>query len=81
MRLKSEKLALGLFSALIVGAGQILKGETQKGLKFMLTFYFGLPLLLYLTLSFSGGLFLIVFGIAVIFLLLFWAYNIWDAAK
>ena len=79
--MKRENIALALFSGLLVGSGQILKGEVEKGLKLMLTFYFGLPLLLYLTLSFSGGLFLLVFGIVVIFCIIFWAYNIWDAAR
>ncbi|OGC06465.1 hypothetical protein A2526_06020 [candidate division WOR-1 bacterium RIFOXYD2_FULL_36_8] len=75
------KLALGFFSAFFVGSGQILKGETEKGLKFMLTFYFGIPTLLYVTLAFSGEVFLIAFGIAIIFIILFWAYNVWDATK
>lgn len=59
----------------------MLKGEAEKGIKFMLTFYFCLPILLYVTLAFSGGLFLIVLGITVIFAIIFWGYNIWDAAK
>ncbi len=79
--MKKEKVMPGILSALIIGAGQILKGESEKGLKFMLTFYFGVPVLLYILLAFSGSLFLVVFGIAVIFLILFWAYNIWDAVK
>lgn len=76
-----EKIALGAFSALFIGSGQILKGETEKGLKFMLTFYFGIPILLYVTLSLSGGLFVIVFGVSIIFAVLFWIYNIWDATR
>ncbi len=79
--MNKEKVALGFISALVVGGGQILKGDTNKGLKLMLTFYFGLPLLLYMTLGFSGALFLMVLGIAMIFSFLFWAFNIWDATR
>ncbi|MBI5701628.1 hypothetical protein HZC34_07315 [Candidatus Saganbacteria bacterium] len=77
----SRNFALVIFSALFIGSGQILKGETEKGIKIMLAFYFGVPLILYFTLGISGGLFVIVFGITIIFTVLFWLYNIWDAAR
>jgi len=79
--MNKTKIIFGIASALLVGAGQILKGESEKGLKFMLTFYFGLPILLYVNLAFNGGMFLIVFGISAIFAIIFWLYNIWDAAR
>jgi len=69
------------FSLLVVGLGQILKGEAEKGLKFMLLFYFALPLLLYFTLAISGALFLVIFGFTTIFAVIFWIYNIWDAYR
>jgi len=76
-----NRVVLAFFSAFLAGSGQILKGETEKGLKIMLTFYFGIPTLLYITLAFSGEIFLMALGISIIFIILFWAYNIWDAAR
>lgn len=80
-RKNGEKAALGMFSAMLVGSGQILKGETEKGIKMMLTFYFVIPILLYVILSFSGSIFLITFGFSIIFAVIFWVYNIIDATK
>lgn len=77
----TTRIALGFVSAFLVGGGQILKGETEKGLKFLLSFYFGMPMLLYVTLSFSGALFLVIFGVSIIFAIIFWIYNIWDASR
>jgi hypothetical protein len=79
--MKLERYFFTLMSFLVVGLGQILKGEGEKGLKFILVFYFTLPLLLYLSLSLSGGLFLMVFGVATIFAVIFWIYNIIDAYR
>lgn len=69
----------GLCSLLLVGGGQVLKGEWEKGLKILLFFYFFLPATVYLSLSLSGALFLTVLGIAVIAALVIWLYNIFDA--
>ena len=76
-----EKLGLLIFSIFFVGSGQILKGESHKGLQLMLVFYFGIPAILYLTMAFSGSLFLVVFGFSLIFAILLWGYGIWDAVK
>ncbi|MFA4905290.1 MAG: hypothetical protein WC645_02180 [Candidatus Margulisiibacteriota bacterium] len=68
-----------LFSLLLVGGGQLFKGQGEKAVKFMLLFYFTLPALLYASLMISGGLFLAVFGVATVFAVMFWMYNIFDA--
>jgi hypothetical protein len=74
-----EKLLLSLVSFFVVGLGQILKGEGEKGLKFILLFYFAIPGILYFSLAISGGIFLVLFGFGIIFTVLFWLYNIFDA--
>ena len=68
-----------LLSFFIVGLGQAIKGETEKGLKFMLLFYFALPAVIYFALFISGGLFLVVSGVGIIFAAIFWIYNLIDA--
>ena len=73
------KYLYALLSFLIVGLGQIVKGDMEKGIKFILLFYFALPALIYLSLTISGGLFLVVSGIGIIFGIIFWIYNIIDA--
>jgi len=73
------KYLYALLSFLIVGLGQIAKGDAEKGVKFILLFYFALPALIYLSLMISGGVFLLVFGIGIIFAIIFWMYNIIDA--
>lgn len=77
--MKNKRLAQAFISAIFVGGGQILKGDSDKGIKLLLTFYFGIPILLYVILAFSGGLFLIAFGISIIFAVILWVYNIIDA--
>ena len=76
---RQAKLFPALLSFFIVGLGQTIKGETEKGVKFMLLFYFALPAVVYLALFISGALFLIVSGIGIIFAVIFWIYNIIDA--
>lgn len=66
-------------SFFLVGLGQLVKGEGEKAVKFMLLFYFALPALLYASLMVSGGIFLVVFGVITVFAIIFWAYNIFDA--
>ncbi|MCX5750753.1 MAG: hypothetical protein NT099_03670 [Candidatus Saganbacteria bacterium] len=66
-------------SALVIGLGQITKGESQRGLKLILWFYVAIPALLVISLYLSGILFL-AFFIASIFLYpIFWVYSIYDA--
>lgn len=68
-----------LASFFIVGLGQIIKGEGDKGLKLMLLFYFVLPTAVYLSLMFNAYLFLTILGSALTGGLILWGYNIWDA--
>lgn len=79
--MKNKHFVLALCSALVIGLGQILKGDSEKGIKFILTFYVALPAILYITLSFSGSIFLILFGVSIIFSFIFWAVNVLDAAR
>lgn len=67
------------FSFFIIGLGQVLKGDGEKGLKLILIAYFILPIVIYLSLAINGLLFLSVLGLSIIFLFLLWLYNIWDA--
>lgn len=68
-----------ILSLFIVGLGQIIKGDAEKGIKFILLFYFVLPAIVYFSLAISGAVFLVVFGVGLIFAILFWIYNILDA--
>ncbi|MGB9612836.1 MAG: hypothetical protein ACPL4K_01485 [Candidatus Margulisiibacteriota bacterium] len=68
-------------SFFIVGLGQIIKGEGKKGLIFILIFYFVLPTATYLSLMVNAYFFLLVFSFSLIFGIIFWLYNIWDALK
>ena len=68
-----------LFSIFIAGLGQALKGDSKKGLKIMLWFYFGLPLVAMLSMIINSYLFLIVSAIIVILYPIIWTYNILDA--
>lgn len=74
-RYRREALA----SFFIVGLGQIIKGEGDKGLKMVLTFYFALPALIYTSLLINGFLFLMVLGMALIADITLWLYNVRDA--
>jgi hypothetical protein len=66
-------------SALVVGLGQIIKGQTEKGLVLLLVFYFVLPAVIYGTLLINGYLFLSALGIATISGIILWIYSIADA--
>lgn len=68
-----------LCSLFVVGLGQIIKGETKKGILLLLTFYFVLPALVYLFLVLNAYLFLCVFGFAVISGIILWLYSIGEA--
>ncbi|MFC1560019.1 hypothetical protein ACFL4F_02815 [Candidatus Margulisiibacteriota bacterium] len=68
-----------LASAFIAGFGQILKGDSKKGLKIMLWFYFGLPIAATISMTINTYLFLIVLAMVIIIYPVVWAYNIIDA--
>jgi len=55
------------------------KHPKYKGLKLLLVFYFALPSIVYVSLLINGYLFLIVLGIVLVFGIIVWAYNVWDA--
>lgn len=67
-----------IFSAFIVGLGQIIKGHSKKGLKWILYFYFFIPAVIYVSLMISARLFIVVLGATVIVYPIFWLYNILD---
>jgi len=68
-----------LASLFIVGLGQVIKGEGDKGLKLILLFYFALPIAVFLALMFNAYLFLVTLAAALLIGLLTWLFNIWDA--
>ena len=73
--------AEGFASFLLVGLGQILKGEGEKGLKLVLWFYFALPALSYFSLMINGYLFIFVLSFSLILGFILWVYSIYDALK
>ncbi len=70
-----------VFSALVIGLGQVIKGESKKGLRWILLFYLLLPALTYTSLILSAYLFLLMIALDVIAYPVFWVYNINDAYK
>jgi hypothetical protein len=66
-------------SFLIVGLGQIIKGEGEKGLRLLLAFYFLLPSLVYLALMFNAYFFLTTLGFCLVGGIALWTYNLLDA--
>lgn len=66
-------------SFFVVGLGQIIKGEGQKGLILLLLFYFVLPGLAYAALAVNGYLFLIVLIGVTLSGLFLWLYSLLDA--
>jgi hypothetical protein len=66
-------------SFLIVGLGQIVKGEGAKGLRLLLAFYFILPALIYLSLMFNAYFFLTTLGFCLVGGIALWTYNLLDA--
>ncbi len=77
--MKNLHYGYGIASFIVVGLGQILKGEGKKGLNLILIFYFALPSAIYLSLMLNAQLFLLVMGISLISGIIIWIYNIWDA--
>lgn len=70
-----------LASIFIVGLGQIIKGQGNKGLKLLLLFYFILPICAYVALLINGQLFIFVAGITFLLSLITWLYSVVDAGK
>lgn len=68
-----------VLSAFIAGFGQIVKGDSKKGLKIMLWFYLGLPIIIFGSLLLNAYLFILVFAVLVLFYPVFWALNVMDA--
>lgn len=69
-------------SFFLVGAGQILKGNSKKGLLLFLAFYFALPMSLYvLLIAASGEIFLFSLGAGVIAMVGLWLYSFIDAVR
>ncbi len=66
-------------SALVAGLGQLIKGESKKGLKLMLWFYMGLPIIIFGALLLNAYLFLAVFAFMVVLYPVIWALNVLDA--
>jgi len=69
----------GLCSVLITGLGQIVKSESDQGVMLLLLFYFVLPAVVYTYLMFAGIFFPYILGFSIIFGIILWLYNIWDA--
>jgi len=77
--MKSKYWPEALASLMVVGLGQIIKGEGKKGLLLLLLFYFVLPISVYLSLLIHAYLFLVVFSFSLLCAIVVWIYNIWDA--
>ncbi|MDI6731330.1 MAG: hypothetical protein QME05_01950 [Candidatus Margulisbacteria bacterium] len=69
----------GMASLLIVGLGQIIEGESKKGLQIILLVYLAVPLAVFSSLTISGYLFLMVLGISSLFAISVWGYSVWEA--
>lgn len=76
---RKKYLAPALLSFFVAGLGQIIKGDAKKGLKIMLWFYLGLPILLYGAMLLNAYIFLVIFAFSVVFYPVFWVLNIVDA--
>ena len=79
--MKKKYLVPAIYSFFIVGLGQIIKGESEKGTKYLIWFYLGIPLIIYLSLLINIYLFLAVLMGTLLFYPIFWAYNIHDAYR
>lgn len=76
---RKKYLAPAIFSAAVAGLGQIMKGDNKKGLKIMLWFYMGFPVMIVGSFLLNPYIFLMVFAGAVVLYPLFWIMNIIDA--
>ncbi|MDD4178732.1 MAG: hypothetical protein PHH14_01610 [Candidatus Margulisbacteria bacterium] len=77
--MKNRHIWEGLASFLVVGLGQIIKGDGKKGLVMILLFYLAVPSLIYLSLLLYAYLFLAMLGILIAAEIVLWGYNVWDA--
>jgi len=68
-----------VFSALVAGLGQAVKGDAKKGLKIMLWFYMGFPIIIYGSLLLNAYIFLLIFATFIIIYPIIWVLNILDA--
>lgn len=68
-----------ILSFFVVGLGQIIKGEGNKGLLLILTFYFTLPAIVLFSLLLVGNIFPYVLGFVIIIAIMLWLYNVADA--
>ncbi len=66
-------------SAAVAGLGQVIKGQAGKGLKIMLWFYLGFPIIFFGSLLLNAYLFLAVFAAFVVLYPVIWVFNILDA--
>ena len=66
-------------SAAVAGLGQLIKGDGVKGLKIMLWFYLGFPIMIFGSLLLNAYLFLAIFAIFVVLYPVIWGLNILDA--
>jgi len=66
-------------SAAVAGLGQVIKGDARKGLKIMLWFYLGFPVMIIGSLLLNAYLFLAVFAVFAVLYPVVWAFNIFDA--
>lgn len=76
-----QKIFLFLCSFFVPGLGQILINQTEKGLKIMLWFYFGLPLITLICLYINIYIFLASLFITMFCALFLWLYNILDIIR
>ena len=76
---KERYLWPAIASILVAGSGQILKGEGKRGLKIMIWFYMGLPIIIFGMFMLNPYLFLMAFAAMVVIYPAFWIYNIMDA--
>jgi hypothetical protein len=76
---RKKHWAAAISSLLVVGLGQIVKKQGDRGLKMMLYFYLGLPTMIYVSLLINGYLFLLVLALALLSGIILWVYNVLDA--
>ena len=64
---------------MVAGLGQIIKGDAGKGLKLMLWFYMGFPMMIFGSLLLNAYLFLVCLAVFVVAYPVIWILNIMDA--
>ena len=80
MVLKRKKYYIPAFvSAGVAGLGQVIKGDARKGLKIMLWFYLGFPVMIVGSFLLNAYLFLVVLAIFAVLYPVIWAFNVFDA--